>query len=86
MDINERIHKLINDEEYAKKEAEKRRQLVENYKIPHDLGKLEVIPEPKKEIKFWIDLLSNSNLDDESISLINKCLQNELKCYLNPIV
>lgn len=40
----------------------------------------------KSDIDFWLKALSNSNLEKESIVLLNKGLQNEIYKYLNPII
>jgi hypothetical protein len=49
------------------------------------MGNIEVLKDPKQDIKFWLDALSNTNIDRESKELLNQCLQAELKNYLYPI-
>jgi hypothetical protein len=47
-------------------------------------NKIELLPDPKEEIKFWANLLENDKLNKESIELVNQGLQNAIKAYLNP--
>jgi hypothetical protein len=47
---------------------------------------LEVMKDPKDDIKFWLDALNNPNIDRESKEMLNKCLYVELNNYLCPIV
>ncbi|STO12795.1 Uncharacterised protein [[Flavobacterium] thermophilum] len=47
-------------------------------------NKIETLPDPKEEIKFWANLLENDKLNKESIELVNQGLQNAIKAYLNP--
>jgi hypothetical protein len=43
-----------------------------------------VFIDPKKEIEFWLNSLSNPNVDKDSLVLLNKCLRNEIDKYLQP--
>lgn len=43
-----------------------------------------VIKDHKKEIKFWINALTNPNVSHDNKVLINKCLNCELNNYLSP--
>jgi hypothetical protein len=45
---------------------------------------VETIKDPRQDIKFWLDALSNPNVNRESKELLNKCLYIELNNYLNP--
>jgi hypothetical protein len=45
-----------------------------------------IVPDPKNDIKFWLDALNNPNIDRESKEMLNKCLYVELNNYLYPIV
>jgi hypothetical protein len=47
--------------------------------------KIEAIKDSKQEIKFWLDALSNPNINMETVKLLNECLCSELKNYLYPI-
>ena len=47
-------------------------------------NKIELLSDPKEEIKFWANLLENDKLNKESIELVNQGLQNAIKVYLNP--
>lgn len=47
-------------------------------------NKIELLHDPKEEIKFWASLLENDKLNKESIELVNQGLQNAIKVYLNP--
>ena len=47
-------------------------------------NKIELLPDPKEEIKFWANLLENDKLNKQSIELVNQGLQNAIKAYLNP--
>lgn len=47
---------------------------------------LTVIKDVKKEIEFWLNALSNENVNADNKELLNKCLQLELQNYIHPIV
>lgn len=49
------------------------------------MDQLEILKDGKAEIQFWLDALSNPNLEKKSITLINQSLQSELNQYLNPV-
>lgn len=48
-------------------------------------SKIEVMIDPKQDIAFWLNALSNPNIDRKSKELLNQCLHAELKNYLYPI-
>lgn len=50
------------------------------------MSEFTIIPDPKQDIKFWLDALSNPNVNRESKELLNQCLQAELKNYMFPLV
>ena len=47
-------------------------------------NKIELLSDPKEEIKFWANLLENEKLNKESIELVNQGLQNAIKMFLKP--
>jgi hypothetical protein len=47
-------------------------------------NKIELLSDPKEEIKFWANLLENDKLNKESIELVNQGLQNAIKVFLKP--
>ena len=40
----------------------------------------------KKEVKYWIEALSNENISSKNKELINKALERELNMYLYPSI
>jgi hypothetical protein len=46
---------------------------------------IQVVPDPKKEIQFWLDALSNPNVNRENKELLNECLKYQLNAYLLPV-
>ncbi|WP_220687595.1 hypothetical protein [Paenibacillus lautus] len=48
------------------------------------LSELVAVKDIKKEVEFWLNALSNPNIDKESILLLNKSLQMELRLYIEP--
>ncbi|MFI2856877.1 hypothetical protein ACH6EH_07025 [Paenibacillus sp. JSM ZJ436] len=49
------------------------------------MGEITVVKDPKTDVGFWLDALSNKNLDQESISLINKLIHREINNFINPV-
>lgn len=47
---------------------------------------IRVLEDPKKEVKFWLEAMKIPNLDKESLALLNKCLQMEIKKYMTPVM
>lgn len=43
-----------------------------------------VVEDPKKHIEFWLNALSNPNIDKTSTNLLNKCLHSELNLFIDP--
>lgn len=39
--------------------------------------------EVEDKVSMWLNALSNPNVDRESSALLNQCLQNDLREYLN---
>lgn len=48
------------------------------------MSDLEIFEDPREKVQFWVAALSNPNVNRETAELLNQCLQNELKQYLNP--
>jgi hypothetical protein len=48
------------------------------------MGKVEIIKDHKKDIEFWLNAMSNPNINIENVKLLNMCLQIELNKYLFP--
>lgn len=46
---------------------------------------LTVIKDVKKEVEFWLNALSNENVNEVNKELLNKCLNLELQNYICPI-
>jgi hypothetical protein len=49
------------------------------------MDRIEVVPNSKREVQFWVSCLDNPNITNENKELINKCLNGELKKLLYPI-
>lgn len=48
------------------------------------MGQIEIVEDYKTKSEFWLNALTYPNLNDETIELINRCLQAELNNYLYP--
>lgn len=48
-------------------------------------GTIEVIPDPKKAIQFWLDALAQPNLEESTIKLLNQGLRIEIQKYIMPV-
>ena len=48
------------------------------------MSDFEIFDDPRQKVEFWMNALSNPNVNRETTELLNQCLQNELKQYLNP--
>lgn len=46
---------------------------------------LMVVEDPLNRIQFWVDLLRTDGLSTETKRLVDKCLQNELRQYIEPL-
>lgn len=45
---------------------------------------LMIMEDPRAEIEFWLRALEQENLSVNNIALLNRCLENELKQYIEP--
>jgi hypothetical protein len=48
------------------------------------MDKIEVIKDPKQDIEFWLNALSNEYVNMDNKELLNKCLQIQLNRHLYP--